>query len=266
MGKHIAIISACHNVNPELLTRHFLSVQTQGHINEDILHIVVDDCSTNLDTRASLLYHADANKENTLLVARKENGGPGKARNRALEIIEKSHSKRPIDYVCLLDADDYFENDSLQLRRNVLDEDNYIAVYGNKYNAKYGMAKDIIDGQMVFTELNKTLENVPDYDKARLFRECYVPSCSVMFRYKPFAAHVKSFREDVRLCEDWLIWRKLALLGEFKKINMPIYTQTLHGGNLTMNEGVLKNHFRDMVTTKMDLEQWIDNNRLYIKL
>jgi len=265
MGKRIAVITPCYNVHEDLIHRHFYSIQRQ-EIVKDIIHIVVDDCSTKADTRSALLYNCDNHKDYTMLVARKENGGPGAARNKAIEILEKYHSKHPIDYVCLLDADDYLEDDSLQLRRSVLDETDVIAVYGNKFNAKYKMAEDELDGKMIFAEVSKTLEYVADFDKARLFRECYIPSCSVMFRWKPFITYIKSFREDVRLCEDWLVWRKLSLLGRFKKINVPIYTQTLHGENLTTNPNVLRNHLKDMVVTKADLDQWIQDNMGHITL
>jgi len=266
MGKRIAIISPCYNVQPDLINRHFYSLQRQGIITKDTIHVVVDDCSTKADTRAALLWNSDNNKDNTILVARKENGGPGAARNKAIEILQKYHVNHPIDYVCLLDADDYLEDDSLQFRRNALDESDAIAVYGNKYNAKYAMAQDDIEDKLLMTEISKTLEEVSDFDKARLFRECYIPSCSVMFRWKPFVTYVKGFREDVRLCEDWLVWRKLSLLGRFKKINMPVYTQTLHGENLTMNKAVLRNHLKDMVTTKGDLDQWMQDNMAHITL
>lgn len=264
MGKKIAILTPCYNVHPDLIHKHFYSIQRQGHVIKDVLHVVVDDCSTDKDTRAALLYNADNNKDHTLLVARHNNGGPGAARNKALEFVNRV---KDIEYVCLLDADDYLEEDSLQLRRNVLDETDVVAVYGNKYTAKWALSKDeVIDGKPLLTEVSKQLEQVPEYDKARLFRECYIPSCSIMFRLTAFNAYIKQFREDVRLCEDWLVWRKLALLGRMKKINIPTYTQTLHGSNLTTNAAVLKNHLKDMVTTKGDLDQWINDNMAHITL
>ena len=82
-----------------------------------------------------------------------------------------------------------------------------------------------------------------------------------MFRWKPFVKYVGEFREDVRLCEDWLVWRKLAFLGRFKKLNMPIYTQTMHGANLTTNPSVLANHAKDMQTTQQDFDGWVYRNQ-----
>ena len=252
--QRIAIITACYNAPDTLIHKHFASINKQRR--NDVLHVVVDDASSNVETRAALLHHAEKNKDRTVLIGRKTNGGPGAARNTAIEYLK---TKKGIKYACLLDADDYFESDCISTRRGVLDdEEDVIAVYGNKYNADWEMGENEFDGQVELLEYEKNIETVPGWDKARLFRECYIPSCSVMFRWKPFIEEVQSFREDVRLCEDWLVWRKLALLGRFKKIELPIYTQTMHGSNLTTNPTVLQNHLSDMVTTKADLDVWMN--------
>lgn len=255
MGKQrIAIITACYNAPDALIHKHFASVDRQR--SQDILHVVVDDASSDINTRAALLHHAERRSDDTVLIGRKTNGGPGAARNTAIEYLKK---QKGIKYACLLDADDYFERDCLATRRSILDsEDDVIAVYGNKYNADWEMGENPLDGETELLELEKNLEEVPGWDKARLFRECYIPSCSVMFRWKPFVTEVGHFREDVRLCEDWLVWRKLSLLGRFKKLDMAIYTQTMHGSNLTTNPEVLQNHLADMVTTKADLDAWMN--------
>lgn len=252
----IAIITPCFNVPANLIHKHFTSIKKQHR--KDLLHVVVDDCSTDLDTRAALLHHCDKNKDTTVLIACKENTGPGAARNRAIEYLK---TKKGIKYICLLDADDYFEDSAILARKAVLDEDDaVIAVYGDKYTADWEIQEDELSGREELLENEKNLESVPQYDKARLHRECYIPSCSVMFRWKPFVELVGTFREDVRLCEDWLVWRKLSLLGRFKKLNMPIYTQTMHGSNLTTNPEVLANHLKDMVTTRADLDAWMNRN------
>jgi glycosyltransferase involved in cell wall biosynthesis len=249
----LAIITACYNVHPDLIWWHFLSIDQQN-MGDSIIHVIVDDASTNKDTKLALYAAADARKSNTVVISLKENKGPGGARNRAIEYLKKFPS---IEFACLLDMDDYLEPDSLKIRMQFLEEPtDYIAVYGNKFLSTFEINED---DKEHLEEIEKRLEKVPLFDKSRLFRECYVPSCSVMFKWAPFVEFIKEFREDVRLCEDWLIWRKLALLGKFKKIELPIYTQTMHGGNLTTNPQVLTNHYKDMVTTKMDLDEWIRN-------
>lgn len=263
MKNKIAIISACFNVQPELINQHFWSIRKQE--NKDILHIVVDDCSTDKETRAALLVNSDLCKDHTVLISKKTNEGPGATRNSAINYIL---TQNDIKYICLLDMDDYLEPDSLYLRKSVLDsEPEYIAVYGDKYTARWGKnINDISYKDDELCEIEKKLESVPSFDKARLFRECYIPSCSVMFRAKPFLKYIKTFKTDIKLCEDWLIWRKLSLLGDFKKINIPIYTQTLHGNNLTTNNDVLKNHLRDMLLSKEDLNNWVSIHQDIIKL
>lgn len=261
----LAIITSCYNVHEELLYKHFQSIEKQdNYVLNDSIHIIVDDASTDSNTRAALLYYADRNKHRTVLISKKENTGPGATRNRAIELIKKMPD---IKYICLLDADDYLEDDSLLLRFLFLEQNKeFIGVYGNKFTAKMVKDIDTLDDSVFLKEETKTLENVPEFDKARLFRECYIPSCSIMFRAEPFIKHIKSFREDVRLCEDWLIWRKLALLGKIKKINASIYTQTLYINNLTLNKNVLANHARDMMITQNDLENWINDNPGIINL
>lgn len=263
LDKKVAIITSCYNTSPELLHKHFWSIQKQIEMHSSILHIIVDDASTDIETRAALLYAADINKDYTVLIGKTENSGPGAARNRAIDLIRQIGT---IQYICLLDSDDYFEPGALQFRMKELEYDkNIIAVYGDKYTAKWDYRVDSIDNKKWLTEIKKTLEAVPQFNRKRLMQECYIPSCSVMWRAKPFLERVGYFHEGVRLCEDWLVWRKLSMLGEFKKLNFPIYTQTLHGKNLTTNKSVLNNHLMDMIVTGNDLENWIAQNAEAIK-
>jgi glycosyltransferase involved in cell wall biosynthesis len=256
MKKKIAIITAAYNTEPELIHNHFWSIAKQSSILDETIHIIVDDCSTRNETREALFFGAERNKDRTILISKDKNEGPGAARNRAVQLIEKIGS---IEYICVLDSDDYFENDALLFRKTSLDANkNLIAVYGDKFTAKWEMREDPFDnGKNHLTEVSKTLEVSPQFSKQKLLQECYIPSCSIMFRAEPFLKYINSFREDVRLCEDWLVWRKLSMLGEINKISCPIYTQTLHGKNLTMSQDVLKNHWRDMVITHNDLKDWM---------
>lgn len=252
-----AVITACYNAHPDLIWSHFISVDQQLRWEkEDIIHVIVDDASDNEETRKNLLAAAEARKQHTVVIASKENGGPGAARNRAVDFLAKVPD---IEYACLLDIDDYFELDAIRMRRLMLAEDpSLIAVYGNKYVATWEQTDEEHGAHL--EEDEKILENVPIFDKSRLMRECYIPSCSVMFRWQPFYDHIRYFRTDVRLCEDWLVWRKLSMLGKFQKLDMPIYTQTMHGCNLTTNRTVLAGHRNDMITTQIDFNEWLAAN------
>lgn len=256
MGK-TAIITACYNDHPDLIWNHFVSIDQQ--YDDNTIHVVVDDCSTRESTRKALLAAAEPRKDRTVVISSKENGGPGAARNRAIRMISQMAD---IEFACLLDIDDYFELQALKVRRLMLvDDPNLIAVYGNKFVSTWESQVWSEPGEPTnLEEVEKILETTPIYDKPRLMRECYIPSCSVMFRWKPFLQHVKGFREDVRLCEDWLVWRKLSMLGSFAKVDMPIYTQTMHGGNLTTNPDVLAKHRDDMITTQVDFNEWLHEN------
>jgi glycosyltransferase involved in cell wall biosynthesis len=254
MGK-TAIITACYNAHPDLIWHHFVSIDQQ--YADDIIHVVVDDNSDNLETRKNLLAAAESRKGRTVVIASDSNGGPGAARNRAIRLLAKMDD---IEYACLLDIDDYFELDALKVRQLVLaDDPDLIAVYGNKFVGTWENVGEEAGGHM--EEVEKILEQVPIFDKPRLMRECFIPSCSVMFRWEPFLQHVGHFRTDVRLCEDWLVWRKLSMLGKIKKVDMPIYTQTMHGLNLTTNSAVLANHRNDMITTQIDFNEWLAANQ-----
>lgn len=251
MGR-TAIITACYNTHPDLIWNHFVSIDQQ--YAEDIIHIIVDDCSTRQDTKTALMAAAEKRKGRTIVIKSDINSGPGAARNKA---IRKLAQMKDIEFVCLLDIDDYFEKDALKIRQLVLrDNPELIAVYGNKCVSTW----EKVDDEHI-EEVEKLQEHVPTFDKPRLMRECYIPSCSVMFRWEPFLKHIGHFREDVRLCEDWLVWRKLSMLGKFKKIEMTVYTQTMHGSNLTTNPRVLANHGRDMMTTQADLNEWLFENQ-----
>jgi len=247
----IAIITPCYNAHPDLILAHFMSLDRQ-HCNDSFIHIVVDDASTNEETRVTLAACCQARKANTVLISMDTQSGPGAARNRAIRFLAKLGG---IEYACLLDIDDYFESDALSVREAILDKnEELVAVYGHKYSE----IRTLVNNELEVA--SKILEETPVFDKPKLMRECYIPSCSVMFRWGPFIKYVGEFREDVRLCEDWLVWRKLSMLGRFKRINIPVYTQTLNGNNLTTNKSVLANHHRDMITTKLDFDEWLFEN------
>jgi len=163
--------------------------------------------------------------------------GPGYTRNIALSRVDSD-----CQYLCLLDADDYLEDNSLECRADFLDNNQeVIAVYGNKFNEK--------DGQ-------KTLEITKQYSEALLYQECYIPSGSCMWRAKPFFDYIKKYMENIWLAEDYNIWLKLSFLGNFSKINNNIYTQVLHGTNITMTPERLKNHFKDLQLCFKDFLSW----------
>jgi len=163
--------------------------------------------------------------------------GPGATRNLALAKLDED-----CEYICLLDADDYLEDNSLECRADFLTKNQeYIAVYGNKFNEK--------DGQ-------KTLEVTKHYSQQLLYNECYIPSGSCMWRADVFKKYIKRYLENIWLAEDYNIWLKLSYLGNFYKIENTIYTQVLHGTNITLSPDKLKNHFRDLQVCFRDFYEW----------
>lgn len=248
----INVITALYNTDLGLFEDSLDSLNKAAR-GLDVKHIIVDDGSTiydrgHKDPGLSITIHGI---NNTKFIRLETNKGPGAARNEAFKYIDED-----CKYICFLDSDDTLLSDSLKLRALALDvaiklNPAVVAVYGNKQN------KNIVDkDQDIYSQ-----EIVPEFDRNLLMQYCFIPSNSIMFRKDVFMKYIGKLNENVRLAEDWLCWRQLSLLGHIIKIDVWIYTQVLHGKNLTMQPEVLKNHMKDILETQRDLQVWYDNLR-----
>lgn len=239
----VNVIMAYRNTKKELVEKSLQSLAAQSYKN--IRLIVVDDNSTDENhqilTELVQKYAPTAFMEWMLHRDKSFGFGPGPARERGLKATDLD-----CEFCCFLDSDDYLTEQSIELRVTaLLNNSNAVAVYGNKYT------EDLRQNPPV-----KTLEIVPNYDQNRLLNgECYIPSNSVMFRVKYWTKYI-GYMLDTKLAEDYNLWLKLILFGEFIKINNEIYTQTIHGDNITLNKEVLAQHRQCLIKCFVDFNDW----------
>ena len=121
------IITAVYN-REDCIARCIQSVIKNLNYCNDIEHIIIDDCST--DDTSKIIY--DYSKRYSHIVFEKftENKGTNAARNLAI-------AKARGDFCIILDSDDYFVDNALQIIDNIISR--------NKYNYYMFCPNDMID-------------------------------------------------------------------------------------------------------------------------
>ena len=244
----VNLITPFYNTNERLFINSLGSIQEPKEFQ--FTHIIVNDGSTNIthDELCDMIYRYRATSNTKIFL--QPNAGPGAARNLAFK-----HLDDDCEYIAFLDSDDRLFKESLSRRAWALDllrkvTKNTVAVYGNKGTL------DIRNNANEYT-----LESVPEFDRQMLQQHCYIPSNSVMFSRAAFQNYIGTMLEDVRMAEDYNLWLKLSCLGNFVKINWPIYQQIIHGENLTLNPKVLENHWHDIQMCYQDVQGWWEVTR-----
>ena len=120
-----------------------------GQTLRDIEVLCVDDLST--DGTPALLERRAAADSRLKVLRMDQNGGPGKARNRALNAAEGR-------YVCFLDSDDWIEPDFLEKMYSAAEETGrpvvinacFVKEYDDpgkkEYSTRFGFLRDELDG------------------------------------------------------------------------------------------------------------------------
>lgn len=154
---------------------------------------------------AEVIVVDDGSKDDTAAVATKlgarvvsrANGGLSAARNTG---IQSSSS----DWVALLDADDRWLPEKLRSQAEIVKDDTVliytgIRIFGDDGVREICPAADPVEARRVLR-----------------YRNPITPS-SVMARREALQRN-GGFREDIRACEDWDMWVRLARLGNFAAV------------------------------------------------
>ena len=229
--KKAAIIIPVFNVD-RYINECLKSVLSQTHKNFVIF--AVDDGS--VDNSSKVLDNI-AETDDRVYVIHQKNLGVSAARNRALDLIEKDGS---FDYVFFLDADDYLDQNFLQLMIKAMEcNDVDYAVCAWRSFDKDGLIKvDYIMPSSVFLDRKAILKKFLEREKNN-FRKID-PTYSRFIATKGFRA--KSilglrFNENLKRCEDqdffFLAWEKnqkwcycsrvFILLSIKKKLSESLY-------------------------------------------
>jgi glycosyltransferase involved in cell wall biosynthesis len=147
-------------------------------------------------------------------VLRGPNRGPSAARNAGLRAASSP-------WVALLDADDLWAPDKLARQASLLQPDTSLVYTGIRVFDDTGVR-------------NLPSSIPPATARTRLrFLNTITPS-SVLLR-RDLALQDGGFREDIRTCEDWEMWVRLARLGSFQSDHAPLTDYFVYPNSLSAN-------------------------------
>jgi glycosyltransferase involved in cell wall biosynthesis len=200
--------------------------------------IVVDDGST--DNTASVAARLGAR------VIRHENGGVATARNLGIQSATS-------EWIALLDADDFWMPEKLQLQVACIRPETVFVYTGIKIFGDDGVhceepAVDVISAR-------------------KMLRYCNPITPSTVLAKRELLLHDGGFREDLRACEDWEMWMRLQQLGEFQAVRDPLTSYYVYPGSLSSDPEVMLQALYKMIDTTLlsDLhgfERWICKRRV----
>ena len=187
MNKKLPIISVViTNYNyGKFLNKSIRSVIAQTYKNIEI--ILIDDCSTD----NSKDIYEEFNKK-IKIIEHKKNKGIVETRNEAIDIIKG-------DFLCFLDADDYFDNDYIENLYQVLIENEADVVYPNW--RLFGNTNE----KFIFDEFD---------EKKLQLQEIHITPSSLVRK-----SGIKNLRfESKKVAEDWDFFVRLSLSGAKFKV------------------------------------------------
>lgn len=199
--------------------------------------IIVDDGSTDggADVARSIADHR-------IQLLAQPNGGVARARN-----VGVAHARA--DWVAFLDADDEYSPDFLRWVCGFIDEHKHdrLSIVGTNYYI----------GDQSRTALPTTMGS-GIYDYFQLFRgQCSPNHSSTTVANVQKLREVNGFPEGVKQFEDWITWFKLAFVGRFGFISMPLGRYHCVAGSASRAPRAAVDFYHDAVLVPRTLAQYI---------
>lgn len=217
-----------------------------------------------------LIVVDDGSKDDSVIVAtkvveghdccriiRQENAGVSMARNKGVAVSTG-------DYLCFLDADDWWEPTFLEELSNLIKEFPVAGIYGANYTivnetkhktrvAPLGMGKDFKKGYINYCQVYAKTLAMP------------LTSISVAIPRNVFN-EMNGFPRGIKLGEDFLLWIHIALKYKVAFLNKPLayYNQDVDAANRGV--GHLYQPHEHMLWNLTDLEPHEKTNEDYKKL
>jgi succinoglycan biosynthesis protein ExoW len=231
MNIKVAVIIPFFQKERGILARALESVKAQKVGRRLDLRVIIVDDSSPVPAKQEL-ENFDLGGAMSLAILEKPNGGPGEARNMALDFLESS----PADYVAFLDSDDVWHEDHLERALNGL-------ALGDFFFCNHVRGKYYPD---YFVSLPLTRRALTDNSAAIaedgylavrkgvlaevMIRECPPQTSTVVYRYKKNAD--LRFNGQLRSAgEDHVFWIELCLFND-TVIDPRINVSCLEGVNL----------------------------------
>lgn len=213
--------------------------------------IIVDDGSK--DDSAEIAAQA-IEKHNNCILIRQKNAGVSVARNNGVAV---SHG----DYLCFLDADDWWELSFLEEMTKLIEEFPDAGIYGTNYTivnetrhktrvSPVGVEADFEKGYINYCQVYAKTLAMP------------LTSISVAIP-RPVFDEMKGFPEGIKLGEDFLLWIRIALKYKVAFLNKPLafYNQDVDVANRGI--GRLYKPEEHMLWNLTDLEPFEKTNGDY---
>ena len=215
-----SVIIPCHNYG-RFLSWCITSVIHQSRPAEEI--IIIDDDSNDATEEVARSFGAQ------IRYLKVSFRNAQKTRNYALGIARG-------EYVLYIDADDFLDNDALQLMENELDNDPELRlVYGDRFN----FGDPVLTKRLGFSPHWTSREFSLDL----LHRANFI-SMPSLIRRKCF----QGFDEQIRLNQDWEAWLSLVQSDQHAKwISRPLCYVRYHGKNKTGSENELTERLKIML-------------------
>ncbi|MCF1460985.1 hypothetical protein B7W85_08950 [Allorhizobium ampelinum] len=231
MSVSVAVVIPFFQKEKGILSRALESIKSQKLDSDVEISVVIVDDSSPISAKEELAdFEAGANLRIVLL--EKDNGGPGEARNMALDYLEAD----PVNYVAFLDSDDVWHDDHIQraLDGLVFGDFFFCNHVRGKYYADYFISLPATRRALASDEDLICGDNYHAFRKGRLaevmIRECPPQTSTVVYRFKKNAG--LRFNGALRSAgEDHVFWIELCLFND-TVIDPKINVSCLEGVNL----------------------------------
>ena len=217
------------------------SVYAQNHAAYEL--IIVDDGSTDGTEKIVNKY-----KNEKTVYVKQENGGVSRARNAGIRLANGN-------YIAFLDSDDYWDPKHL--------EEHVTALTGNpvhtmSYNNYRTEGPGSVDDGHAFYPVS--------YPEILFISRSVITTPSVVVR-SDILDEVGLFDEDMKICEDLDLWRRIAKAGPIKEINKVLTTVTLRDNHYSIDEYLGKRYdFLKKAFSEDDNLERITISRLLLEL
>lgn len=204
----ISVVMTLFNTPEEYLKKTVESIL--GQTFSDFEFIITDD-SNQWDYKTFFESFNDARIQ---YIKSDVNKGPGHGRNVGIK-------KAQGEYVAIVDSDDVYLPNRLQVQADFLDKNPDVAVVSAafKYSNK--------------NKIPAVIENDEEIKAALLF-DAQIANPLAMFRRESFSEKNLFYSEDINLCEDYELWLNTMLAGlKLANINQVLMIYTRRPGQLT---------------------------------
>ena len=232
------IISAYNGEN--YLAEAIESVLAQTRSDWEI--VVADDGSSDATGAIAEDY---ARRDPRIRVVHRANGGIAAARNSGL-----AHANPSFEYVAVLDHDDFLEPDCLETLVGALDRHpRAVGAHGLRRNVDSKRRPLRRNGSEVWPSVRWSIEGnwlvkMPESAPTTFAMLAYrnvITINGVMVR-RDALEHAGRFDPRATMAEDWDLWLRMALLGDFVFVNRVVCGYRYHDSNITRDRERMRGH------------------------